>query len=315
MEPPVTPKPMPASAAKLPLDHTNKLFGGVYITLTRVIDTIIPTTGLWSWLGKSMSYLIKLAPILWWALPTQSATHQFPDASKPASQGWFPDRLSKITNANCKITRVLLALDRDIFSRAMKKAGHIQVQPLRNLEDLTNIMEKHFVLVFTTKTSPFLRVPSHYREDINPIKLFALLVLSCFKITGRTTKNVDLILLVLSGLRLRKLGDKIPHIVEFQSSNPSGPGVPQSKENGSRNLSVMTSKENINVNVVTESSECVRDSLHQNKVSVHHPVFHIDFRQGGLFHQPSSSTHILHSRNHNQEDQVSVVGDQEENHT
>ncbi|KAJ9088427.1 hypothetical protein DSO57_1023235 [Entomophthora muscae] len=27
MEPPVTPKPMPASAAKLPLDHTNKLFG------------------------------------------------------------------------------------------------------------------------------------------------------------------------------------------------------------------------------------------------------------------------------------------------
>ncbi|KAJ9068976.1 hypothetical protein DSO57_1023186 [Entomophthora muscae] len=38
-----------------------------------------------------MSYLIKLAPILWWALPTQSATRQFPDSSKPASQGWFPD--------------------------------------------------------------------------------------------------------------------------------------------------------------------------------------------------------------------------------
>ncbi|KAJ9083821.1 hypothetical protein DSO57_1030895 [Entomophthora muscae] len=91
MEPPVTPKPMPASAAELPLDHTNKLFGIIYITLTGVINTIVPAAGPWLWLGKSISYLIKLAPILWWALPTQSATCQFPDASKPASQGWFPD--------------------------------------------------------------------------------------------------------------------------------------------------------------------------------------------------------------------------------
>ncbi|KAJ9051698.1 hypothetical protein DSO57_1002397 [Entomophthora muscae] len=91
MEPPVTPKPMPAPTAELPLDHTNKLFRIVYITLTGVIDTIVPATGLWLWLGKSMSYLIKLAPILWWALPTQSATCQFPDTSKPANQGWFPD--------------------------------------------------------------------------------------------------------------------------------------------------------------------------------------------------------------------------------
>ncbi|KAJ9087942.1 hypothetical protein DSO57_1028055 [Entomophthora muscae] len=91
MEPPVTPKPMPASATELPLDHTNKLFGIVYITLTGVIDTIVPAAGPWSWVGKSMSYLIKLAPILWWALPTQSATRQFLDASKPDNQGWFPE--------------------------------------------------------------------------------------------------------------------------------------------------------------------------------------------------------------------------------
>ncbi|KAJ9083341.1 hypothetical protein DSO57_1035607 [Entomophthora muscae] len=92
MEPPVTPKPMPASATELPLDHTNQLFGIVYITLTGVIDTIVPA-GLWLWVGKSMSYLIKLASIFWWALPTQSATRQFPNASKLVNQGWFPDRL------------------------------------------------------------------------------------------------------------------------------------------------------------------------------------------------------------------------------
>ncbi|KAJ9066961.1 hypothetical protein DSO57_1004390 [Entomophthora muscae] len=91
MEPPVTPKPMPASAAELPLDHTNKLFGIVYITLTGVIDTIVPAAGPWLWVGKSMYYLINLAPILWWALPTQSATRQFPNTGEPADQGWFPD--------------------------------------------------------------------------------------------------------------------------------------------------------------------------------------------------------------------------------
>ncbi|KAJ9068348.1 hypothetical protein DSO57_1029609 [Entomophthora muscae] len=97
MKPPVTPKPMPASTAKLPLDHTNKLFGIAYINLTGVIDTIVPAASPWSWVGKSMSYLIKLAPILWWALPTQSTIHQFPNTSKPANQGWFPDILTMIT--------------------------------------------------------------------------------------------------------------------------------------------------------------------------------------------------------------------------
>ncbi|KAJ9078916.1 hypothetical protein DSO57_1001667 [Entomophthora muscae] len=50
MELPVTPKPMPASLPDLPTDHTGKLFGIVYITLTGVIDNIIPATDLWSWL-------------------------------------------------------------------------------------------------------------------------------------------------------------------------------------------------------------------------------------------------------------------------
>ncbi|KAJ9083564.1 hypothetical protein DSO57_1033473, partial [Entomophthora muscae] len=43
----------------------------VYITLTGVIVTIILATGLWSWVGKSFSYLFKLAPLLWWALPAK----------------------------------------------------------------------------------------------------------------------------------------------------------------------------------------------------------------------------------------------------
>ncbi|KAJ9050466.1 hypothetical protein DSO57_1014124 [Entomophthora muscae] len=71
MEPPVAPKPMPASSPDIPTDHTGKLFGIVYINLTGVIDTIIPAAGLWSWVGKSFSYLFELAPLLWWALPAK----------------------------------------------------------------------------------------------------------------------------------------------------------------------------------------------------------------------------------------------------
>ncbi|KAJ9075819.1 hypothetical protein DSO57_1032055 [Entomophthora muscae] len=71
MEPPVTPKPMPASSPNLPTNHTSKLFGIVYITLTGMVDTIIPAAGLWSWVGKYASYLLKLAPLLWWALPAK----------------------------------------------------------------------------------------------------------------------------------------------------------------------------------------------------------------------------------------------------
>ncbi|KAJ9066235.1 hypothetical protein DSO57_1011564 [Entomophthora muscae] len=67
MEPPVTPKPMPASSPDLPTDHTSKLFRIVYITLTGVINTIVPAASPWSWVGKSASYLLKLALLLWWA--------------------------------------------------------------------------------------------------------------------------------------------------------------------------------------------------------------------------------------------------------
>ncbi|KAJ9060632.1 hypothetical protein DSO57_1028766 [Entomophthora muscae] len=91
MELPVTPKPMPASLPDLPTDHTGKLFGIVYITFTEVIDTIIPTAGLWSWVEKSVSYLFKLDPLLWWALPTNTPAQVTPENGGLAAQDWIPD--------------------------------------------------------------------------------------------------------------------------------------------------------------------------------------------------------------------------------
>ncbi|KAJ9070410.1 hypothetical protein DSO57_1008451 [Entomophthora muscae] len=90
MEPPVTPKPMPASSPNLPTDHSSKLFGIVYITLTGVLDTIVPAAVPWSWVGKSASYLLKLAPLLWWALPAKTPAQVIPRNGRPATQDWIP---------------------------------------------------------------------------------------------------------------------------------------------------------------------------------------------------------------------------------
>ncbi|KAJ9085781.1 hypothetical protein DSO57_1010587 [Entomophthora muscae] len=81
MEPPVTPKPMSTSAPDLLTDHTDKLFGIVYITLTGAIDTIIPAAGLWSW----------LALLLWWALPAKKPAQVTSENNRLAAQDWIPD--------------------------------------------------------------------------------------------------------------------------------------------------------------------------------------------------------------------------------
>ncbi|KAJ9090355.1 hypothetical protein DSO57_1003478 [Entomophthora muscae] len=87
----MTPKPMPDSSPNLSTDHTGKLFGIVYITLTGVIDTLIPAAGLWSWVRKSVSLLFKLAPLLWWALPAKNLAWVTPKNNGLAAQDWIPD--------------------------------------------------------------------------------------------------------------------------------------------------------------------------------------------------------------------------------
>ncbi|KAJ9067703.1 hypothetical protein DSO57_1036463 [Entomophthora muscae] len=90
MEPPVTPKSMPASLPNLLAGHSGKLFGIVYTTLTGVIDTIIPADSPWSWVGKLASYLLKLAPLLWWALPAKNLAQVTPENNRMATQDWIP---------------------------------------------------------------------------------------------------------------------------------------------------------------------------------------------------------------------------------
>ncbi|KAJ9074801.1 hypothetical protein DSO57_1002648 [Entomophthora muscae] len=69
---------------------STQMFGAIYITLTGLVDSMVPNSGPWSLLGQSVSYIIKLAPILWWALPAGSAAPH-PELPNASTYEWFPD--------------------------------------------------------------------------------------------------------------------------------------------------------------------------------------------------------------------------------
>ncbi|KAJ9073191.1 hypothetical protein DSO57_1019085 [Entomophthora muscae] len=69
---------------------STQIFGVMYITLTGLIDSMVPASGPWALLGKLLSYIVKLAPILWWALPA-GPTGRPPASSQEPPTGWIPD--------------------------------------------------------------------------------------------------------------------------------------------------------------------------------------------------------------------------------
>ncbi|KAJ9054403.1 hypothetical protein DSO57_1015032 [Entomophthora muscae] len=91
MTPPLTPQPdrplEPTAAAET---ISTQLFGVLYITFTGLVDSVVPNSGPWSLLRSSVSYIIKLAPILWWALPAGSAAPH-PKLSNASTYDWLPE--------------------------------------------------------------------------------------------------------------------------------------------------------------------------------------------------------------------------------
>ncbi|KAJ9064584.1 hypothetical protein DSO57_1029072 [Entomophthora muscae] len=81
----ITPKPMPMFPPKLPTDHSNKLFGIMYITLSGVIDTIIPLLARGPGLGIS-SYLVVGSVY-------KKSGPRDPGNDRMAAQAWIPDIL------------------------------------------------------------------------------------------------------------------------------------------------------------------------------------------------------------------------------
>ncbi|KAJ9048815.1 hypothetical protein DSO57_1031028 [Entomophthora muscae] len=103
MTPPLTPRldrPLEPTAAET---TSTQLFGVLYITLTGLVDSVVPNSGPWSLLGQSLSYIIKLAPILWWALPA-GLTAPHPEPPNASTYDWLPDR-DDVRNDNLDATK------------------------------------------------------------------------------------------------------------------------------------------------------------------------------------------------------------------
>ncbi|KAJ9061249.1 hypothetical protein DSO57_1022306 [Entomophthora muscae] len=66
------------------------IFGVIYITLTGLIDSMVSARRPGALLGKLISYIVKLAPILWWDLPA-GPTGCLPASSQEPPTGRFPD--------------------------------------------------------------------------------------------------------------------------------------------------------------------------------------------------------------------------------
>ncbi|KAJ9063900.1 hypothetical protein DSO57_1036193 [Entomophthora muscae] len=88
---PLTPRPeRPMKTLTAAETTSTQLFGVLYITLTGMLDTMVPNSGPWSFLRQFVSYIIKLAPILWWALPSGLAVFQ-PKPTNTSTYAWLPD--------------------------------------------------------------------------------------------------------------------------------------------------------------------------------------------------------------------------------
>ncbi|KAJ9082639.1 hypothetical protein DSO57_1002585 [Entomophthora muscae] len=93
IEPPPTPKPTistpPISDAT---GQSSQFLGVLYLALTGLIDSALTAAGPWAAAGKALSYLVKLGPIIWWAMPVPALTPPSPAGAPRYS--WYPDKLA-----------------------------------------------------------------------------------------------------------------------------------------------------------------------------------------------------------------------------
>ncbi|KAJ9088553.1 hypothetical protein DSO57_1021933 [Entomophthora muscae] len=101
---------------------STQLFGVLYITLTEMVDAMVPNSGPWSLLGQSVSYIIKLAPILWWALPSGPAVFR-PEPTNASTYAWLPDNLASACKGKGRDSSVNVVVNQKQDDQGKAKAG------------------------------------------------------------------------------------------------------------------------------------------------------------------------------------------------
>ncbi|KAJ9089946.1 hypothetical protein DSO57_1007765 [Entomophthora muscae] len=91
MEPPPTPKlTISTPSTSDSTGQSSQFLGVLYLALTGLTDSALPAAGPWAVAGKALSYLLKLGPIIWWAMPVPASTPPSPAGAPQYS--WYPDR-------------------------------------------------------------------------------------------------------------------------------------------------------------------------------------------------------------------------------
>ncbi|KAJ9053221.1 hypothetical protein DSO57_1026348 [Entomophthora muscae] len=94
MEAPPTPKPdHPHPTPGLTPPTASQYADIAYITFAGLVDTMVPAAGSWALVGQSASYIIKLAPLLWWALPSSQQSKLAAKANRPPPGMRYPNTM------------------------------------------------------------------------------------------------------------------------------------------------------------------------------------------------------------------------------
>ncbi|KAJ9052705.1 hypothetical protein DSO57_1031654 [Entomophthora muscae] len=92
---PLTPKPtvsIPSTSDAI--CQSIQSLGALYLALTGLIDSAFSAAGPWAVAGKALSYLVKLSPIIWWAMPVPASSPPSPEGAVWYS--WYPDPLMQL---------------------------------------------------------------------------------------------------------------------------------------------------------------------------------------------------------------------------
>ncbi|KAJ9061953.1 hypothetical protein DSO57_1015595 [Entomophthora muscae] len=108
--------------------QSSQFMGVLYLALTGLIDSALPAAGPWAVAGKALSYLIKLGPIIWWAMPVPALTP--PSSAGAPWYSWYPGKHSpvqmdhlKYPTVPRKAKRLLLFLGGSISFLALAYSG------------------------------------------------------------------------------------------------------------------------------------------------------------------------------------------------
>ncbi|KAJ9054454.1 hypothetical protein DSO57_1014293 [Entomophthora muscae] len=91
MELPLKPKLTISTPISDSTGQSSQFLGVLYLALTGLIDSASPAAGPWAVAGKALSYLVKLGPIIWWAMPVPVSAPPSPEgASHYCCQDNYP---------------------------------------------------------------------------------------------------------------------------------------------------------------------------------------------------------------------------------